>query len=102
VSGAGAGLFTVATAAFLFLGYRFLRAAETPTAWRARRQARRARRVARGLRAMAERDARERDRFIDAYLIQVRRLLQRACPAEQHLALESAIRRHLCGGAAPS
>jgi hypothetical protein len=95
---AGAGLFTAATAAFLCLGYRFLRAAETPTAWQARRQACRARRAARGADAMAERDVRERDRYIDAYLVQVRRLIQRSCPAEQHLALESAIRRHLCGG----
>ena len=32
---AGAALFTAATAGFLFLGYRALRAAETPQAWRA-------------------------------------------------------------------
>lgn len=95
---AGAGLFTAATAAFLCLGYRFLRAAETPQTWRARRRACRARRAARDARVTAERDARERDRFIDAYLVHVRRLIQRTCPVSQHLALESAIRDHLCGG----
>lgn len=95
---AGAGLFTTATAAFLCLGYRILRFAETPTAWRARRRACRANRVARATRVMAERDARERDRFIDAYLVPVRRLIQRTCPFGQHLTLESAIRHHLRGG----
>jgi hypothetical protein len=95
---AGAGLFTAATAAFLCLGYRFLRAAETPQAWRARRNACRARRAARDARATAKRDANERDRFIDAYLVHVRRLIQGNCPVDQHLALESAIRDHLCGG----
>jgi OmpA family len=48
---AGAGLFTAATAAFLCLGYRFLRAAETPATWRARRRACRARRVAKSAHA---------------------------------------------------
>ena len=36
---AGAGLFTAATAGFLFLGYRALRIAETPQAWGDRRAA---------------------------------------------------------------
>ena len=40
---AGAFLFTAATAGFLCLGYRALRAAETPQAWRARREAHKAR-----------------------------------------------------------
>jgi hypothetical protein len=95
---AGAGLFTAATAAFLCLGYRFLRAAETPQAWQARRNACRARRAARYIRMVADRDAKERDRFVDAYLVPVRRLIQRTCPVAEHVAVESAIRDHLCGG----
>lgn len=93
----GAGLFTAATAAFLCLGYRFLRAAETPQAWRARRRACRARRAATNARGAVERDAKERDRFIDAYMVHVRRLIHRSCPVGQHLALETAIRNHLSG-----
>jgi hypothetical protein len=95
---AGAGLFTAATAAFLCLGYRFLRAAETPRTWRARRRACHSRRAATNARVAAERDVQERDRFIDAYLVHVRRLIHRTCPVSQHQALESAIRDHLCGG----
>jgi hypothetical protein len=75
---AGASLFTAATAGFLFLGYRALRAAETPQAWRAR------------------------DRVIDAYLRQLRRVALRACPAEGVLALEAAVREHLTGRSALS
>ena len=53
----GAALFTAATAGFLALGYRALRAAETPQAWRARRAAHAARQAARTAQAAAERDA---------------------------------------------
>ena len=81
---AGAALFTAATAGFLFLGYRALRIAETPQAWRARR-------------AAAAWDATERDRLISAYLGQVRRLVLKTCTAEQQLAMESAVRDHLLG-----
>jgi hypothetical protein len=94
---AGACLFTVATAGFLSLGYRALRAAETPQAWRARRQARRARQAARAAREIADRDAADRDRLIDAYLSHVRRKVQKTCPAEEQLATESAVRDHLSG-----
>jgi hypothetical protein len=94
---AGALLFTAATAGFLFLGYRFLRAAETPQAWRARRKARKARQAARNAQASADRDARERDRLIDAYLGHVRRRMAKMCGVEQQLALESAVRDHLSG-----
>jgi hypothetical protein len=92
---AGAGLFTAATAGFLALGYRALRAAETPQAWRARREARRARQAARDARETADRDARERDRLIDAYLVHVRRQVLKTCPVDRQLALESAVRHHL-------
>jgi hypothetical protein len=94
---AGAGLFTAATAGFLSLGYRALRAAETPQAWRARREARKARQAARAAQAMADRDAKERDRLIDAYLGHVRRVVLKTCPVEQQLAMESAVREHLSG-----
>lgn len=94
---AGACLFTAATAGFLFLGYRALRVAETPQAWRARRWARQASRAARDARAGSHRDAVERDRLINAYLGHVRRLVLKLCPAEQHHALEQAVRDHLLG-----
>lgn len=98
----GAGLFTAATGAFLFLGYRALRAAETPAAARARRAARVACRAAQAAAEVARRDTDERDRLIDAYLCQVRRVLQRTCPSGEQLDLEAAVRSHLCGKAAPS
>lgn len=94
---AGAGLFTAATAGFLFLGYRALRSAEAPQAWRARRTALAARRAARAARAAAERELAERDRLMCAYLGQVRRLILKTCTAEQQLAMESAVREYLLG-----
>jgi len=94
---AGAFLFTAATGGFVFLGYRALRAAETPQAWRARRRARAAARKAEAARAAANRDAAERDRLIDAYLKEVRRHVLKTCPADEQLALESAVREHLLG-----
>jgi hypothetical protein len=94
---AGAALFTAATAGFVFLGYRALRSAETPHAWRARQTALAARRAARSAKAAAERDVAERDRLISAYVGQVRRLVLRTCTAEQQIAMESAVRDHLLG-----
>ena len=92
---AGALLFTAPTAGFLCFGYRALRAAETPQAWRARRAARKARQAARAARAIADRDAKERDRLIQAYLGNVRRLVLKTYPVNVQLALESAVREHL-------
>ena len=77
---AGACLFTVATAGLLALGYRALRVAETPPAWRARRQAGKARQAARIARAEADQNAAERDRLIDAYLGHVTRLALQDLP----------------------
>jgi len=88
-------LLTAMTAAFLYLGYRALRAAETPPTWRARRTARKARQTARAARMTAERDARERDRLILAYLEHVRRLVPKTYPVDVQVALESAVRSHL-------
>jgi len=93
----GAALFTAATAGFLALGYRALRAAETPQAWRARRAARAARQAARAARAAANRDARERDRLIDAYLSHIRKMVLKTCAIEQQLAVEFAVREYLSG-----
>ena len=94
----GACLFTVTTAGFLAVGYRVLRVAETPPAWRARQQAGKARHAARIARAEAVRTAAERDRLIDAYLGHVRRLALKTCPAGRQLAVESVVRQHLLGG----
>jgi hypothetical protein len=94
---AGAALFTAATAGFVLLGYRSLRAAETPLAWRARRRARAAYRLAQAARESADRDAMQRDRLIGAYLRQVRRVAVQTCQAEQLLLLEAAARNHLQG-----
>ncbi len=91
----GAFLFTVATAGFVCLGYRALRAAETPQAWRARRAARKAWQAAKAARAAADRDARERDRLILAYLGHVRKLVLKTYPVDVQVALESAVRSHL-------
>lgn len=93
----GAALFTVVTAGFLTVGYRTLRAAETPQAWRARRAAHAATQTARAARAAAKRDASERDRLIDAYLRHVRKVVLKTCAVEQQLALEFAVREHLSG-----
>lgn len=96
----GAVLFTAVTAGFLFLGYRALRAAETPQAWRARRRWQAALRIAQGSRTDAARDERERDRLIDAYLAEVRRLVQRTYSLQQQHFTEAAVRDHLLGKAA--
>ena len=97
----GACLFTVATAGFLTVGYRALRVAETPTAWRARRQAGKARQAARLARAEADRAEAERDRLVDAYLGHVRRLALKVCPVERQLTVQSAVRQHLLGELPP-
>jgi hypothetical protein len=93
----GAFLFTAATAGFLCLGYRALRAAETPLAWRAGRESRKARQTAKAAAAAATRDARERDRLIDAYLGHVRRLVLKTYSVNEQFAMESAVRDHLAG-----
>ncbi len=90
-------LYTAATAGFLSLGYRALRSTETPPAWRARRQARQAQQAAQAAHAMADQDAAERDRLIDAYLGYIRRLALKTGPAEQQPAVDSVVRKHLWG-----
>jgi hypothetical protein len=94
---AAACLFTTTTAALLTVGYRALRVAETPAAWRARRKAGSARRAARLARTQADRAAAERDRLIDAYLRHLRQLTLKTCPAERQLAVETAAQQYLLG-----
>ena len=93
----GAFLITAAIAGFLFLGYRALRAAETPPAWRARRAARRAWQAARAARSAADQDARERERLIGAYLGHIRRLVLMTYPIDVQMSLQSEVRSHLSG-----
>ena len=92
----GAALFTAVTAGFLSVGYRALRLAETPQAFRARRWARTAAQTAQAARAEADRNAHDRDRLVDAYLVHVRRRALELCTAEQQF-VEKAVRRHLLG-----
>jgi hypothetical protein len=89
---AGGCLFAAVTAGLLCIGYRALRAAESPPAWRARQRARTAFRAARAARAAALSDAAERDHLIDAYLRQVWRLAPATCLDSRQLAAETAIR----------
>lgn len=92
---AGASVFTAVTAGFLFVGYRALRAAETPAAWRARRHADQAGNAAQIALAAADRAAATRDRLIDAYVRGIRRDSLFVHPAVQQIAIESALRQHL-------
>jgi hypothetical protein len=94
----GAGLFTAVTAGFLFVGYRALRMAETPQAFRARRWARSTAQTMQAARTNAERDRRDRDRLIDAYIAQVRRPILDLCTDVQVPVVENGVRRHLLGG----
>jgi hypothetical protein len=93
----GAGLFTAATAAFLVIGYRALRAAERFPAWQARRRSRQAEREAAAASRRVGRLLRERDRLVDAYLSRIRVSLLGKCSAGQLPQLESALREHLTG-----
>jgi hypothetical protein len=97
----GAALFTAATAGFLVIGYRALRAAETFRAWQARHRARRADREAAAASARLANCAAERDRLVDAYIGRIRVRLLRICTADQMPLMEKALREHL-GGRDPS
>lgn len=93
----GAGLFTAATAAFLVIGYRALRAAERFPAWQARRRFRQAEREAAAASRQVARRVRERDRLVDAYVSRIRISLLEKCSADQMEELEAALRQHLTG-----
>jgi hypothetical protein len=93
----GAGLFTAATAAFLVIGYRALRAAERFPAWQARRRFRQAEREAAAASRRVSRRVRERDRLVDAYVARIRVSLLGKCSAAQLPEREAALRQHLTG-----
>lgn len=76
---AGAFLFTMATAGFVVIGYRALRAAETSQAWRARRQVRTCRKTAEAAHRRVERLKLRCDRLAGAYLGRIRTRLIKNC-----------------------
>jgi hypothetical protein len=94
----GAALFTTATAGFMMIGYRALRAGETFAAAQARLRARSAERAARAAAARLARSSAERDRLVDAYLSRIRVFLLRDCTSSELPLLEAAVRAHLSGG----
>jgi hypothetical protein len=93
----GAALFTVATAGFVVIGYRALRAAETFLAWQARRRAGKAGREAEAARSRTASCLAERDRLADAYVSRIRVSLLRTCTSTQLPLMEAALRAHLNG-----
>ncbi|MGH3191947.1 MAG: hypothetical protein ACRDPY_24165 [Streptosporangiaceae bacterium] len=97
----GAALFTAATAAFVLIGYRALRAAEKLPAWRARRWSRQADREAGAASHRVSRLLRERNRLMDAYISRIRGDLLGKCSSGQLPQLEAALREHLAGGEQP-
>jgi hypothetical protein len=94
----GAALFTAATAGFLVIGYRALRAAERFPAWQARRWSRKADREAGAASHRLARLLRERNRLMDAYISRIRGNLLGKCSSGQLPQLEAALREHLTGG----
>lgn len=92
----GAVLFTAATAVFLLVGYRALRAAEKPAAWRARLAARRAGRAADQAAERLTACLDDQHRHVGAYLSEIRGTLLSEYP--RHLdQMEDALRKHLYG-----
>jgi hypothetical protein len=94
---AGAVLFTVATAGFVVVGYKALRAAETGSTWKARRRARGYARLAAAAHRRLDRQVAGRDRLARAYLCRIRTRLVRTYSASQLPAMEHAVWAHLLG-----
>jgi hypothetical protein len=94
----GAALFTAATAGFVLIGYRALRAAEKLPAWQARRWSRQADKEAGAASHRVSRLLRERNRLMDAYMSRIRGDLLGKCSSGQLPQLEAALREHLAGG----
>lgn len=94
----GACLFSLLTGAFVILGYKALRAAETSEASKARRRARAYARAA----AAAWHQVRDlkirRNRLAQAYMSRIRAHLLKICTADQLTSTEQAVREHLIGG----
>jgi hypothetical protein len=94
----GAALFTTATAGFVLIGYRALRAAEKFPAWQARKWSRQANREVGAASRRVSRRLRERDRLIDAYISLIRGELLGAHSSGELPQMEAALREHLTGG----
>jgi hypothetical protein len=97
-AGAGASLFTVATAGFVIIGYRALRAAETGPMWKARRHAGACAKAAAAAHRGLERQIARRDRLARAYLNCIRARLVLTCTDSQIQAMERAVWAHLVEG----
>jgi hypothetical protein len=93
----GAGLFTLATAGFLVISYRALRAAEKFPAWQARKWSRQADREVAAASHRVARLLRERNRLVDAYVSRIRGGFLATCSSDQLPLLEAALREHLTG-----
>ena len=93
----GATLFTAATAGFLVIGYRALRAAEKFPAWQARKRSRQAERKVAAASHGVSRRLRDRDRLVDAYVSRIRAGLLAKCSPGRLPQLEAALREHLTG-----
>jgi hypothetical protein len=93
----GAVLFTAATAAFVVVGYRALRAAEKIKAWQARRRARQAEREVAAASHRVASLLREHNRLIDAYVSRIRILLLGKFSSARLPQVEALLREHLAG-----
>jgi hypothetical protein len=93
----GAVLFTAATAAFVVIGYRALRAAEKIKAWQARWRARHAEREVAAASHRVAGLLREHNRLVDAYLSRIRVLLLGKFSSARLPQAEVLLREHLAG-----
>jgi hypothetical protein len=93
----GAALFTAATAAFVVIGYRALRAAEKIKAWQARRRARQAEREVAAASHRVASLLREHNRLIDAYMSRIRVLLLGKFSSARLPQVAALLREHLAG-----
>lgn len=95
---AGASLFTLATASFVIIGYRALRAAETGQIWRARRLLRSRENAAAAAHSKLDRQIAHRDRLASAYLSRIRLRLIEVGTVTPLRQMEQAVWTHLLGG----
>ncbi len=95
---AGASLFSLATAGFVIIGYRALRAAESGKTWRARRLLRSRERAAAAAHGKLARQIAHRDGLASAYLSRIRLRLIEVGTVTPLRQMEQAVRTHLLGG----
>jgi hypothetical protein len=93
----GAALFTAATAVFVVIGYRALRAAEKVRAWQARRRARQAEREVAAASQRVARRLRDHGRLVDAYTSRIRVLLLETYSSATLPHVAAMLREHLTG-----